>query len=101
MLKVNYEGKPANAAEVVAGQVRGTEDGIVVLIIDGGSHNEVRVNIPKDPDEKFLAVFLRSGGDSYCEPFSVNENYGLSSASDIRENFPIILDAEMTIGRAK
>ena len=101
MLKVNNVDETENAALVTAGQVRGDYEGRVVLVIDGDSHAEVRDNIPKDSDERFLAVFLASGGDPFCEPFGVNENYGLSSASDIRENFPIILDAELTIGRAK
>lgn len=85
--------------EVVAGQVRSSHDGDVVLVANGMKHECLMESEYTEFEDVFLIIFLKTDSSEYT--YATDNLKGLSSEKYVLEEYPILLDAELTYKEAK
>lgn len=84
---------------VEAGQVRASYDGEVVLIVNGTKHECLLKSEYTKVEDEFLIVYLKTDMSEYM--YATDNLRGMSSEEYVLEEYPILLDAEMTYKEAK
>lgn len=79
--------------EVVAGQVRASYDGDVVLIVNGMKHECLMESDYTEDEDDFLIIFLKTDSSEYT--YATDNFKGLTSEKYVLEEYPILLDAEL------